>query len=172
MKLSKQISDQLRAVYLSGNWVAHNLKSQLSDVSWDLAQRKLGSLNSIALLTYHINYYIVGISNVLEGKPLTIKDKYSFDLPPIKSQEEWKIFLEKTWNDADRFASLIESLSDEALSNDFVEKKYGNNYRNLLAMVEHTYYHLGQITLLKKILINLSEQQLEKINIIAREAQA
>lgn len=34
----------------------------------------------------------------------------------------------------------------------FVEEKYGSYYRNIDAMIEHSYYHLGQIVLINKIL--------------------
>jgi hypothetical protein len=35
----------------------------------------------------------------------------------------------------------------------FVDEKYGTYQRNIGGMIEHSYYHLGQIVLLKKILI-------------------
>jgi hypothetical protein len=89
---------------------------------------------------------------VLQGEPLNAKDKYSFDLPPIKSENDWQAMLEKTWNDAETFANLIERLPEEKLSETFVEEKYGNYYRNLQGIVEHVHYHLGQIVLLKKLL--------------------
>jgi hypothetical protein len=42
------------------------------------------------MLTFHIDYYIAGIVNVFEGGDLEIKDKFSFDLPSIESQEQWE----------------------------------------------------------------------------------
>jgi hypothetical protein len=43
-------------------------------------------------------------------------------------------------------------MSDEELMQPFIEAKYGNNYINIQAMIEHAYYHLGQIVLIKKLL--------------------
>ena len=43
-------------------------------------------------------------------------------------------------------------LSDEQLNEGFVEEQYGNYFRNILGMNEHSYYHLGQIVLLKKLI--------------------
>jgi hypothetical protein len=43
-------------------------------------------------------------------------------------------------------------MNDNKLTESFVEEKYGTYYRNIDAMIEHSYYHLGQIVLLKKIL--------------------
>lgn len=153
MTLSQQIAKQFREVHLDGKWVAlTNLKEQLSDVNWQEATTKIGSLNTIAALAFHINYYVAGLVRVFEGGPLDIRDKFSFDMPPIESEEEWQKLLSKLWNDAERFAQLVERMPDEKLQKSFVDEKYGNYYRNILAMIEHTYYHLGQVVIIKKML--------------------
>jgi hypothetical protein len=89
---------------------------------------------------------------VLQGNSLNAHDKYSFDHPPIHSQEDWENLLDKTWTDAQNFAALIEQLQESKLWENFVEEKYGNYYRNLHGIIEHCHYHLGQIVLIKKIL--------------------
>lgn len=104
------------------------------------------------LLAQHIHYYINGINIVFKGGSLDIRDKYSFDFPPVNSQEEWEIFLAKFWNDSEEFATLIEQMPDEKLEQGFVDEKYGTYKRNIDAMIEHSYYHLGQIVLIKKII--------------------
>jgi len=152
MTLSTQIAKQFREVYLNGQWVSTNFKAQLSDVTWEQATTKVGSLNTIAALAFHVNYYVAGVLQVLEGGSLDIRDKYSFDLPPITSQEDWEKLLAKMWNDAERFAELVEQMPEEKLMEGFVDEKYGNYFRNLQGMVEHSYYHLGQIVLIKKML--------------------
>ena len=144
MNLSSQIADQFREVQLSGKWVVvTNLKEQLDDLTWEQANVRIGGLNSIAMLTFHINYYVAGVLQVLEGGSLDIRDKYSFDMAPITSQEDWDQLRQKAYRDAERFAELIEQTSEEELFSGFVMEKYGNYYRNLLVMIEHSYYHLG-----------------------------
>ncbi len=153
MSSSSQLAKRFREVLLDGLWIANtNFKDQLSGVSWQLAVTKVDSLNTIAMLTYHIGYYIAGVVNVLEGGDLEIKDKFSFDLPPIESQEQWEVLLNKLWADSEKFASLIEQLPDNKLDEVFVDEKYGTYQRNIDGMIEHAYYHLGQITLIKKML--------------------
>ncbi len=152
MQLSAQIAQQFREVQLHGNWVATNLKTQLSDVTRNEATAKIGTLNTIAALTFHIHYYVAGLITVLEGGPLTIRDKYSFDLPALNSEADWQELLQRTWNDAEKFAKLVEQLPVEKLAADFVDEKYGNYFRNIMGMIEHSYYHLGQIVLIKKLL--------------------
>jgi uncharacterized damage-inducible protein DinB len=155
MESPLQIANRFREVILNGTWVSGtNFKDQLSNVSLEQATQKIGSLNTIALLTSHIHYYIAGILNVLEGGTLDIKDKYSFDFPPLQSQEDWEKVLDKFWNDSEKFANLVEQLTEEKLKEDFTDKKYGSYHRNINAMIEHGYYHLGQIVLLKKLMLN------------------
>jgi len=154
MHSTTQIANRFREVLLNGAWVAGtNFKDQLSDVNWQIATTKLGALNTIAALTFHIDYYIAGIVNVLEGGSLDIRDKYSFDLPSVESQEDWENLLNKMWSDAEKFANMVEAMPEEKLSAVFTDEKYGNYQRNIDAMIEHSYYHLGQIVLIKKMLL-------------------
>ena len=154
MKPTAQIANRFREVLLNGTWVANtNFKAQLSDVTGEQDTKKVGTFNTIAALTFHIDYYIAGILNVLEGGSLDIRDKYSFDLPPIESKKDWEKLLDKIWSDAEKFASMVEQMPEERLNEVFVDEKYGNYQRNIDAMIEHSYYHLGQIVLIKKMLL-------------------
>ncbi|MCW3160539.1 DinB family protein [Chryseobacterium oryctis] len=153
MSSTLQLSKRFREVMLDGLWIANtNFKAQLSDVTWEQATKKVGSLNTIAMLTFHIDYYIAGLVNVFEGGNLEIRDKYSFDLPPIESQEQWEELLNKLWSDSEKFAALLEQMPDSKMNEVFVDEKYGTYLRNIDGMIEHAYYHLGQITLIKKLL--------------------
>lgn len=155
MTNTNQAANRFREVILNGTWIANtNYKHQLTGLNWEIATTRFSSLNSIAVLAQHIHYYIRGIKNVLKGGSLEIKDKYSFDFPTIQSQGEWEGFLTKFWNDAEEFALLIEQMPDEKLQEVFVDEKYGTYQRNIDGMIEHSYYHLGQIVLIKKILLN------------------
>lgn len=157
MNLTAQIAKFLRDVHFGGNWTWVNLKDTLADVTWQQATTKVHSFNTIAALVYHMNYYIDAASKVLQGGPLDAHDKYAFAHPPIQSQEDWEKMLEKTWTDAENFARLIEQFPESRLLETFVEEKYGTYYRNLHGIIEHFHYHLGQIVLIKKLLLNNEE---------------
>lgn len=153
MENSLQLANRFREVLLDGKWIANtNLKDQLSDLSWMEATKKIGGLNTIAALTYHLNYYIAGVLNVFEGGALEIRDKYSFDLPPMESPESWEKLLQTILSNTESFATKVELMSNEQLAAAFVDPKYGTYQRNIEGMIEHCYYHLGQVTLLKKII--------------------
>ncbi len=153
MNCFPQLAARFREVLLDGTFIANtNYYAQLHDSSLALANTKVGSLNTIALLAQHIHYYINGVKQVFEGGPLVIEDRYSFDFPPMTTQEQWDTFLQVFWKDAATFEELVQQLPEEKLSLPFVEIKYGSYYRNIDAMIEHCYYHLGQIVLIKKLL--------------------
>ncbi|GAA4466943.1 hypothetical protein GCM10023093_21900 [Nemorincola caseinilytica] len=152
MEYTKQIAKHLRDVHFGGNWTCVNLKAVLDGVTWQQATTKVHSFNTIATLVFHINYYVEAILGVLHGRMLEAKDEYSFAHPPIASAADWQKMLDKTWNEAETLAAMIEQLPDSRLEEIFVQEKYGIYLRNLLGLVEHTHYHLGQITLIKKIL--------------------
>ena len=160
MKLTAQIAQQFREIIFDGEWVvATNYKAQLSDLTWKQATTKVGTFNTIAALTFHVNYYIAGILNVFDNGKLEIRDKYSFDLPTVKSSEDWEKLLNKMWSDAEKFAENLEKMPDEKLDEVFVDEKYGTYYRNINALIEHSFYHLGQIVLIKKMVLQAGKDR-------------
>ncbi len=147
------IANRLREVLLNGKWIANtNFKEQLLSVGWEQAIQKVGHLNTIALLTFHINYYLQGILDVFNGGQLEIRDKYSFDLPEIKSEEDWHKLVSGFINNAEKFAEKVEQMDDIIFDQPFVDEKYGNYLRNIEAVIEHSYYHLGQVSLIRKMI--------------------
>ena len=104
MALSKEIARQIREMHFGGNWTGSSLKDQLKDLDWKTAKTSLDSLNSIALLIFHSNYYLEKTLYALHHGKLQAYDKFSFDLPLIRSEDEWKDFLSKIWKDAEEFA--------------------------------------------------------------------
>ncbi len=152
MELSEQIAQHFTEVYFGKNWTSVSLKETLEDVSWQEATMQIDSFNTIAALVFHINYYVSAALKVLQGAPLHASDKYSFDYPVIESDEEWRKLLNKSWHDAKLFATLIRRLPESKFGETFSDVKYGNYYRNIHGIKEHTHYHLGQIVLIKKLL--------------------
>jgi len=152
MNLTAQIAKHLRDVHFGGNWCSVNLKTSLSDVTWQQAAANVHSLNSIYTLVFHNGYYMKLILRVMEGGPLEGNDKLSFQHPPLQSQDAWDLLQEETWANVERLALLVEQLPDDQIMGPFSDGKYGTIYRNIAGFIEHTHYHLGQISLIKKLL--------------------
>ena len=138
---------------LNGHWIANtNYKEQILNVTRQQAIEKVGNLNTIAALTYHINYYLAGLLNAFECGKLDISDRFSFDLPPIQAEADWNELVATFLNNAEKFATRIEQMDDNIFDQPFVDEKYGIYLRNIEGVIEHCYYHLGQISLLRKMI--------------------
>jgi hypothetical protein len=152
MTRNLSIASRLREVLLNGHWIANtNFKDQIQNLDWQQATQKVGNLNTIAALTFHINYYLAGLLRAFVNGKLDISDKYSFDLPPITSAADWEALVAEFLNNAALFANYVEQMEDAFLDQPFIDEKYGTFLRNIEGVIEHSYYHLGQISLIRKM---------------------
>lgn len=151
MTFAQQLSRHINDFYFGPNQTGVNFKDTMEGIDLAQASKKIGDHNSILALTFHIDYYIQGITAVLEGGELTIRDKFSYDHPVLTSEVAWLDFVDKVFANGKKFSELIGKLDDDALNASFVKPEYGNFYRNLAGITEHCYYHLGQIALIKKL---------------------
>lgn len=149
--LSKQIASHFKQVFFGGNWTSVDFTAVLKDVDWVMATTKVKDLNTLARLVFHVDYYIDVTIKVLEGGLLDAHDKFSFDCPEIKNEEDWETLRNKLFRDATTYVALVEQLPDSKLEEIFCLEKYGNYYRNIHGLIEHCHYHLGQIVLIKKL---------------------
>lgn len=151
MYTQKQLALHIRQVFNGGNWTDSNLSDALQDIGWEEAIRARTPIHSIAELLYHIHYYFIAILGVLEGGPLKASDRLSFDLPAMEGESDWEKLKGDAFEDAERLARLVETLPEAEVTADFGDGKYGTVLRNVMGVIEHTHYHLGQILILKKI---------------------
>src|SRR5690606_16702778 len=87
MQYTVQLANHLRQVFFGGNWTWVNFSDTIQDVSAKEAEHKYEGFNTIAALTYHMHYYVLAITRVLEGKPIDAHDQYSFDVKPLQNEE-------------------------------------------------------------------------------------
>lgn len=147
------LASRLREVLLDGHWIANtNYKAIIQSVDWLESTQKVANLNSIAALTFHVNYYLVGLLNAFKTAKLEINDRYSFAMPELKSAADWDKLVGDFLQNAEDFASLIEQMDEQLFDQPFMDGKYGTVYRNIECVIEHAYYHLGQMSLLKKLI--------------------
>ena len=155
--MTQLIAEQLRQAFFGRSWTASSVQQALDGVTWQQATSQLESFHTIAKLVYHIGYFVEAILRVTQGGPLEAHDDLSFDCPEIDSEEDWQQLLGQTFHNAKSLADQIEQLPASKLEEIFVEEKYGTYYRNLHGLIEHTYYHLGQIVMLRKQLQGIPE---------------
>ena len=150
--ITAQLAKHFKAIHFGNNWSDACLQEHLSEITWQEATQKVANLNTIVALTYHINYFVEALRDVLEGKPLSAKDQYSYDHPPIQSERDWNTLVYKVFTDAEAVINLISQLPEEQLNAPFVDEKYGSYYENIHGIIEHCHYHLGQIVIIKKLI--------------------
>jgi uncharacterized damage-inducible protein DinB len=155
MSKSKNLANRLQEVLLNGDWIARtNIKEQLNKTNLEEANYKIGNHNSIADLTFHINYYLGGILEVFNGGDLTIRDQFSFDMKPITSERDWQKLKDSFISNAESIVDQIENFPEHKWEEPFVKEIYGTYERNVDGLIEHSYYHFGQISLLLKLIKN------------------
>lgn len=150
---ANELALRMRDVFLNGTWIANtNFRDQLGKVDYVLANRKYESLNSITLLTQHIHYYVKGIEEAFETGQLDIRDRFSFDFPPVSDETSWTQVIAHFIEDSEKLIQRVANWSEAELKGPFTDPKYGTCQRNIEALIEHAYYHLGQIVLIRKLL--------------------
>ncbi|MGB5236975.1 MAG: DUF1572 domain-containing protein [Flavobacteriaceae bacterium] len=152
MSLNKQFAKHFKDFHFGPSLTGSSLKETLDGVDWHVATARVDGLNTIAMLVFHIHYYVGAVLKVLKGGALDAHDKYSYNMPEIRSEEDWQKMLRQYITEATEFADLVESMPEAQLKELMALEKYGNWFQNLLVLQEHSYYHLGQIVLIKKIL--------------------
>jgi len=153
MESNKLIAARLQEVLIDGKWIANvNYQELISDLTWEEANMTIGDHNSIALLIYHVDYYLGGLLEAFDTGQLTIRDKFSFEMPVIESQSDWEELVGRFNKNAAAFVGAVESFSPEKIAGPFIDEKYGTYRKNLEGVIEHSYYHMGQIALIKKLI--------------------
>ena len=153
MQRNSILATRLREVLLDGLWIANtNYKAQITAISWQQAIQKVNDLNSIAALTFHINYYLDGLLRALESGVLDIHDKFSFDMPPINSEDDWLKLRNEFIKNAELFVNKVKDMDESMTDAPFIDERYGTYEKNINGVVEHCYYHLGQVVIIRKML--------------------
>lgn len=151
MKSAEQLALRMQEVFLSGTWIANtNFRHQLKEVDYSLVIQQYPPLHSIAELAQHVHYYVKGILEAFETGKLTIRDQYSFDFPPISDETAWNQIIDSFMCDSEKLIHRVEKWTEAELKAPFIEPLYGTCQRNIEALIEHAYYHLGQIVLIRK----------------------
>lgn len=140
---------RIREVFLQGTWVANtNYQHLLEMVSLQHANVAAPNSNSVGLLVFHVHYYVNGLLRVFQGQPLDMHDHLSMQAPALHSEAEWNARKQQLFSDAEALANAVASKDQHWLEAPFVDARYGSNQRNIEALIEHAWYHLGQIRLL------------------------
>ena len=153
MNRSQKLAKRLEAVLWNGQWIAQtNFQNEARLLALEMARKRVHGLHSPGDLIFHIIYYSEGIAEVLNGGPLSIKDAYSFHAPPLSSEEDWQALKHRFEQSSEALIQLVSQMPEESWDLDFADGTYGSIEQNIEGFIEHAYYHLGQLRLVRKLL--------------------
>lgn len=149
--ISRRIAKQFRSIYIDGTRTYPSFQDQLTDVDWEMAIARIGGIQNIATLTHQLGLLVKEGIDLMEGKDPEEESDTVLN-PPFAGANAWHHYKVSVIREGESFAQLLEQLPDHQLWQMYGSAEYGTYYENLYGIVEKTYYHLGQIVLIKKLI--------------------
>ncbi len=151
MKITEAIATHILEVHEGNNWTEVNIKTTLEDVTHKEATTVTkASYNTIAALVHHLSFYNDVVMQRLVGVNPVISDTNGFEMLPVKNEHDWKKLKERNLDSARQLAQAVKHFPEEKIFQ-LTVTGHSTHYKMLHGIVEHAYYHLGQIVLLKKL---------------------
>ncbi len=151
MKIQSLIAQHVLHAHEGGNWTGNSVKEALKDVSLESAVSVTpGSANTISGLVHHLTYWNNIMVRRILGESPEIPEINGFDVEPLTSQEEWDRLKSLNIESAHLLASTILNFDCDDITKPILPG-YSSAYKSLNGCVEHIYYHLGQITIIKNL---------------------
>jgi hypothetical protein len=152
MKITEAIAQHFYEVHYGKNWTDVAMKDVLKDIPWEQAIQKVDSVNTITVLVHHMNFYNMVVYDRCFGEQGQFEHEDSLSVS-IKNDEDWLQLQHHYFTNADKIHHHILLLDEEKL---FTVRPGNQNtfYKNLHGLIEHIHYHLGQVSLLKKIILS------------------
>jgi uncharacterized damage-inducible protein DinB len=151
MKATELIAQHIIEAFEGGNWTEVNFKDALRDISYrDATMVTKASCNTIAALIHHVAFYNDVIRKKLEGITTIAYDHDSFKVPLVKNENDWMNLKDRCFQSVHDLAATVIKLPDEMLTAP-IDNGNGTYYKTLHGLIEHLYYHLGQIVFLKRL---------------------
>lgn len=150
MSKSALIACRIHTLFFGPNWTETSLSELIQSHSFaEFTNSKVGT-NSAAAVLFHIHYYQKVQLAVLQWGSLTAKDSKSFHHPNWSEESDWLQFGSAVIDTGIELEATIAQLPETIWSEPFVKGEYGSYETNFLGMLEHSYYHFGQLLLALK----------------------
>ena len=145
MSKSAFIASRIHALFFGPNWTETSLSELIQNHRFaEFLNSKVGT-NSAASVLFHIHYYQKAQLSVLQGGPLLARDSESFDHPKWVNESDWLQFGTDVLETGRELELAASKLPESTWSEPFVKAEYGSYETNLIGMLEHSYYHFGQL---------------------------
>jgi uncharacterized damage-inducible protein DinB len=146
-----RIEDQLRRSMEGPAWVGPCVLGLLSEVPVDLAPAKpLEHAHSIWEIVLHIAAWQRTAARRLQGEAVELSPAEDWPEVLDVSDAAWKLAIKNLRESYDALKKSIAQLSDDKLLATKVPNRDHDYYFLLHGVIQHNFYHAGQIGLLKK----------------------
>ena len=154
MKITELIAQHLLDVHEGNNWTEVDIASTLDDITlYEATMHTQASPNTIASLLHHITFWNRVMVQRTQGRVVQVNDANGYDHLPLQTGEDWQHLKDDNIQSARELANAIRQFDETKLLEPILPN-YSTAYKNLQGSVEHVYYHLGQIVILKKLIRN------------------
>ncbi len=148
MKIIEAIAQHFYEVNCGDNWTDAAVKDILQGINYEQAIKKIGDTNTIALLLFHMDFYNMVVYNRIVGITRHFEHEESLKQPNITSEEDWQQLQRQYFDNVNNIHKAILEFDESRL---FEQTTKNTPYKNFHGLIEHIHYHLGQISLLKKL---------------------
>ena len=149
------LTKKIEKVYSGNPWHGNSIKSVLRDIDPKTAfTMAAGNVHTIAELVAHIiAWREFVISKIKDDRNFKITQKLSFDWERIDRNEKtaWKSLLNALEKNQNEILTTLKKLDDDFLKLPVSRRRYNNEFL-IEGGIQHDIYHLGQISLLKKMI--------------------
>jgi uncharacterized damage-inducible protein DinB len=152
MTMTEQLAENLLNVFEGENWTEVSIADILFDISYvEAGQKTAASQNSIAGLVHHLLYWNSVILQRIQNDDPEIPEINGFDVQVLASERDWQLLIAQTRRSFTELAEAIKLFPPDQLNH---PTNFGKSTfrKNLFGIVEHAYYHLGQIVVIKKLI--------------------
>ena len=150
-----RIIDQIERLHNESNWMRFNLYGILDGITDHSANLKLHNFNhTIHQIARHVVTDFVVIKR-LQGIDYKFTDEESW-IPADKINFKWADTVNAIKETKNELIRALQNLSDESLDEPIL-KDLSSIYVNLHGFIQHSYYHFGQIVVMKKFVDNMRQ---------------
>lgn len=144
------LSENLHKICYGNNWTDVSISDTLKNIGYKQASRKTdASANTIAALVNHLWFWNTVILQRMNGENPAIPTQNGMDVT-VTSEEEWQELIKKLQSSFDELINATKNFPADKLET-MVKDRTTTIGFNVLGIIEHAHYHLGQIVLLKNL---------------------
>jgi uncharacterized damage-inducible protein DinB len=162
----KRIIDQIERLH-NDNWAGLNLYQTLGEITDSTANLKLPFFNStIHQISRHILATEFVVIKRLQGIDHSLTDEKDW-IPIDKINFKWLDTVNTIKESKNKLISELRKVADADLNKPII-KDFSSVYVTLHGHIQHSFYHIGQIVLMKKIIERTAKMTEELKQYLAR----